>query len=109
MTGCRAALAPIIRLGLRRAEDDWCPEAIAGYANERGRQEGGLQLNNSGLAVLILLAIAVVVAGLTVENYWDCQLIRHYAAKDCLPLATGLRRVRIFGPRPRDDWKPPVN
>jgi hypothetical protein len=58
-------------------------------------------LSNSRLAVIILSFIALLVAGLAVQNYWDCQLVRHYAAKDCVPYFTS--RFRIFGPRPRDN------
>jgi hypothetical protein len=62
-------------------------------------------LNNSGLALLFLFAITVVVAGLAVENY--CQLVRHYAAKDCVPiLRSRTSGVDIFGPRPRPKRRP---
>jgi hypothetical protein len=63
-----------------------------------------LPLSNSRLAVLYCRSIALVVAGLAVQNHWDCQLVRHYAAKDCVPFISGVSRFRIFGPRPRDNW-----
>jgi hypothetical protein len=50
-------------------------------------------LSNSRLAVLVLCFIALVVAGLAVQTYWDCQLVHHYAAKDCVPAHAALGEV----------------
>ena len=42
-------------------------------------------MSNSRLAVLVLSVIALLVAGLMVEAYWDCRLLKHHSMNECLP------------------------
>jgi hypothetical protein len=41
------------------------------------------------LAVFCLIAFALLVFGLIVENYWNCRLLRHQTMKQCEPLIGG--------------------
>jgi hypothetical protein len=41
------------------------------------------------LAVFCLVALALLVFGLTIENYWNCRLLGHYTMKQCEPRFVG--------------------
>jgi hypothetical protein len=49
---------------------------------------------NSVIALLLLAALAVVCAGLMVETYWDCRLLKGGSLKKCMPGA-GPRVPRV--------------
>jgi FtsZ-interacting cell division protein ZipA len=40
---------------------------------------------NNRLAILILIVIAIAVAGIMVETYWDCRLLKGGSFKECVP------------------------
>jgi hypothetical protein len=42
-------------------------------------------MRNSRLAVLLLAVLALVIAGLMVETYWDCRLLKGGSLKECAP------------------------
>jgi hypothetical protein len=44
---------------------------------------------DNSLTVFCLVALALLVFGLTVENYWDCRLLKHRSMKQCEPLFVG--------------------
>jgi hypothetical protein len=42
-------------------------------------------MNNSRMAALFLAVLALLIAGLMVEAYWDCRLLNNGSMKDCMP------------------------
>jgi hypothetical protein len=36
-------------------------------------------------ALLLLAVLAIVIAGITVETYWDCRLHRGLSMRECIP------------------------
>jgi hypothetical protein len=42
-------------------------------------------MSNSNLAIAILIFMAIAVAGIMVETYWDCRLLKGGAFKECVP------------------------
>jgi hypothetical protein len=53
--------------------------------NERGRQLRRGIMTNSRVAVLLLAVLALAIAGLMVETYWDCRLLKGGTLKKCMP------------------------
>ena len=49
----------------------------------------GVAMTNTRVAVLLLAVLALVIAGLMVETYWDCRLLKGGSLKECMP-PTGL-------------------
>jgi FtsZ-interacting cell division protein ZipA len=42
-------------------------------------------MTNSRLAILILIVMAIAMAGIMVETYWDCRLLKGGSFKECVP------------------------
>ncbi|MDF0495185.1 MULTISPECIES: hypothetical protein [Bradyrhizobium] len=42
-------------------------------------------MSNSRVATLVLAVIALLIAGMMVEFYWDCRLLKGGTMKDCMP------------------------
>ena len=36
-------------------------------------------------ALLLLVGLAIVIAGIMVETYWDCRLHRRLSMRECIP------------------------
>ena len=43
------------------------------------------EMTNSRLAILILIVMAIAIAGIMVETYWDCRLLKGGSLKECMP------------------------
>jgi hypothetical protein len=46
-------------------------------------------MSNSRIAAILLAVLALVLAGLMVEFYWDCRLLKHGTMQECLPSGAG--------------------
>ena len=46
-------------------------------------------------ALLLLAVLAIVIAGLMVETYWDCRLRRGLSMLECIPPLGGVSTVGI--------------
>jgi len=42
-------------------------------------------LNNSRIAALFLIAIALLVVSMMLESYWDCRLLKRGSETECMP------------------------
>jgi hypothetical protein len=51
-------------------------------------------MTNSRLAALILILLALVIAGIMVETYWDCRLLKGASLKACMPGQPGPIGIR---------------
>ncbi len=44
-------------------------------------------MSNQRLAAILLAVLALVIAGIMVETYWDCRLHRGHSMRECMPEA----------------------
>jgi FtsZ-interacting cell division protein ZipA len=42
-------------------------------------------MTNSRLAILILIVMAIAMAGIMVETYWECRLLKGRSFNECVP------------------------
>jgi hypothetical protein len=47
------------------------------------------------IALLLLAVLAIVIAGIMVETYWDCRLHRGLSMRECIPPLGGAGTVGI--------------
>ena len=50
---------------------------------------------DSRFALLLLAVLAIVIAGIMVETYWDCRLRRGLSMRECIPPIDGAGTVGI--------------
>jgi hypothetical protein len=51
-------------------------------------------MTNSRIAIAILILLALAIAGIMVETYWDCRLLKGGSFKACVPPHPGPIGIR---------------